>query len=63
MPNLYEALAEAFLAEGVDTQFVLLGDGNMHWSEALMGSAMMRATISVGPPAGAPTIIEIGRLG
>jgi hypothetical protein len=32
MPKLYEALAEAFLAEGVDTQFVLLGDGNMHWS-------------------------------
>src|SRR5215469_2676786 len=34
MPKLYEALAEAFLAEGVDTQFVLLGDGNMHWSTA-----------------------------
>jgi acetolactate synthase-1/2/3 large subunit len=32
MPKLYEALAEAFLAEGVDTQFVLLGDSNMHWS-------------------------------
>src|ERR1043165_7603811 len=32
MPKLYEALAEAFLAEGVDTQFVLMGDGNMHWS-------------------------------
>jgi hypothetical protein len=27
MPKLYEALAEAFLAEGVDTQFVLMGDG------------------------------------
>ncbi|HET9538880.1 MAG TPA: thiamine pyrophosphate-binding protein, partial [Mesorhizobium sp.] len=35
MPKLYEALAEAFLAEGVDTQFVLMGDGNMHWSTAL----------------------------
>src|SRR5258708_7959601 len=34
MHNLYEALAEAFLAEGVDTQFVLMGDGNMHWSTA-----------------------------
>src|SRR6201993_4305898 len=34
MPKLYEALAEAFLAEGVDTQFVLMGDGNMHWSTA-----------------------------
>src|SRR5579864_6163449 len=34
MPKLYEALAEAFLAEGVDTQFVLMGDGNVHWSTA-----------------------------
>src|SRR2546429_55396 len=34
MPKLYEALAEAFLAEGVDRQFVLMGDGNMHWSTA-----------------------------
>jgi hypothetical protein len=34
MPKLYEALAEAFLAPGVDTQFVLMGDGNMHWSTA-----------------------------
>src|SRR5262245_27209797 len=35
MPKMYEALAEAFLAEGVDTQFVLMCDGNMHWSTAL----------------------------
>src|SRR5258706_15622013 len=34
MPKLYEALAEAFRAEGVDTQFTLMGDGNMHWSTA-----------------------------
>jgi acetolactate synthase-1/2/3 large subunit len=34
MPKLYEALAEAFVAEGVDTQFTLMGDGNMHWSTA-----------------------------
>src|SRR5471032_526441 len=34
MPKLYEAIAEAFLAEGVDTQFVLMGDGNMYWSTA-----------------------------
>src|SRR5215210_5746721 len=34
MPKLYQALAEAFLAEGIDTQFVLMGDGNMHWSTA-----------------------------
>ena len=35
MTKLYEALAEAFLAEGVDTQFALMGDGNMHWSTAM----------------------------
>src|SRR5437867_283111 len=34
MPKMYEALAEAFHAEGVDTQFILMGDGNMHWSTA-----------------------------
>jgi acetolactate synthase-1/2/3 large subunit len=34
MPKLYEALAEAFRAEGVDTQFVVMGDGNMHWCTA-----------------------------
>src|SRR5215208_4340429 len=34
MPKLYEALAEAFLAEGVDTHFTLMGDGNMHWCTA-----------------------------
>lgn len=34
-PTLYQALAEAFVAEGVDTQFALMGDGNMHWSTAL----------------------------
>ena len=33
-PQLYDALAEAFAAEGVDTQFALMGDGNMHWSTA-----------------------------
>ena len=31
----YQALAEAFAAEGVDTQFVLMGDGNMHFATAL----------------------------
>jgi thiamine pyrophosphate-dependent acetolactate synthase large subunit-like protein len=34
MTKIYEALAEAFKAEGVDTQFALMGDGNMHWSTA-----------------------------
>jgi acetolactate synthase-1/2/3 large subunit len=33
-PHVYDALAEAFKAEGVDTQFALMGDGNMHWSTA-----------------------------
>lgn len=32
---LYEALADAFVAEEIDTQFVLMGDGNMHWVTAL----------------------------
>jgi hypothetical protein len=26
---IYEALAQAFAAEGVDTHFTLMGDGNM----------------------------------
>lgn len=33
--HLYEVLAAAFAAEGVDTHFALLGDGNMHWATAL----------------------------
>src|SRR4249919_3387046 len=33
--HLYEVLAAAFAAEGVDTHFTLLGDGNMHWGIAL----------------------------
>jgi hypothetical protein len=33
--RIYRALAEAFVAEGVDTLFVLTGDGNMHWEAAL----------------------------
>jgi acetolactate synthase-1/2/3 large subunit len=32
---LYAHLARAFAAEDVDTQFVLMGDGNMHFSTAL----------------------------
>jgi len=34
-PRLYDVLADAFAAEGVDTHFALLGDGNMHWAIAL----------------------------
>jgi acetolactate synthase I/II/III large subunit len=33
--TIYEALAEAFAAEGVDTHFTLMGDGNMHWVAAM----------------------------
>ncbi len=29
--KVYEALAQAFAAEGVDTVFGLMGDANMHW--------------------------------
>jgi thiamine pyrophosphate-dependent acetolactate synthase large subunit-like protein len=32
---IYEALARAFAAEGVDTHFTLMGDGNMHWATAM----------------------------
>ncbi|HTM77650.1 MAG TPA: thiamine pyrophosphate-binding protein [Devosia sp.] len=32
---IYQALAQAFLAEGVDTFFTLMGDGNMHWCTTL----------------------------
>ncbi len=32
---VYEALADTFVAEGVDTFFALMGDGNMHFCTAL----------------------------
>jgi acetolactate synthase I/II/III large subunit len=32
---VYEALAQAFVAEGVDAHFTLMGDGNMHWGAAM----------------------------
>ena len=32
---IYQAIADAFHAEEVDTLFVLTGDGNMHWEAAL----------------------------
>ena len=31
----YEVLAQAFIAEGVDTVFTLMGDANMHWANAM----------------------------
>jgi thiamine pyrophosphate-dependent acetolactate synthase large subunit-like protein len=44
MSNLpiYEALAHAFAAEGVDTHFTLMGDGNMHWASAMKSLDGMR---------------------
>jgi thiamine pyrophosphate-dependent acetolactate synthase large subunit-like protein len=32
---IYEALAQAFAAEGVGVHFTLMGDGNMHWVAAM----------------------------
>jgi acetolactate synthase-1/2/3 large subunit len=37
--HYYGKLAEAFRAEGVDTVFTLMGDGNMHWSTAMSAIA------------------------
>ena len=42
----YQVLAEAFVAEGVETVFALTGDGNMHW-EAAFSSAPGRSTVHV----------------
>jgi len=45
MPTIpiYQALANAFVAEGADTLFVLTGDGNMHWEVALSAHAGVRS--------------------
>jgi acetolactate synthase I/II/III large subunit len=45
MSNLpiYEMLAKAFVDEGVDTFFNLMGDGNMHWATALSKIEGVRA--------------------
>ncbi|MDP9095790.1 MAG: thiamine pyrophosphate-binding protein, partial [Pseudomonadota bacterium] len=40
---IYQALADAFVAEGVDTLFVLTGDGNMHWDVALSAHDRVRS--------------------
>ncbi|NND49241.1 MAG: thiamine pyrophosphate-binding protein, partial [Rhizobiales bacterium] len=39
---IYQALADAFAGEGVDTFFTLMGDANMHWSTAMLGIDGMR---------------------
>jgi acetolactate synthase-1/2/3 large subunit len=41
--RVYEALAHAFVAESVDTIFVLTGDGNMHWEAAFSGQGNVRS--------------------
>lgn len=43
---IYQALAEAFAEEGVDTHFTLMGDGNMHFAvamDALPGTTTIHA--------------------
>lgn len=39
---IYQALSGAFVAEGVDTHFTLMGDGNMHFATALKNSPGMK---------------------
>ena len=34
-PNGYEVLSQAFVAEGTDTLFALLGDANMYWGAVM----------------------------
>ena len=51
--KIYRALADAFVAEGVDTLFVLTGDGNMHWEAALSERNSFQSSTSATsiPPA------------
>lgn len=39
---IYQIAAEAFVDEGVDTHFTLMGDANMHWATAMSGMPGMR---------------------
>ena len=34
-PRVYDILARAFMQEGVETCFALLGDANMNWAARL----------------------------
>jgi len=45
--TIYEALARAFAAEGVDTHFTLMGDGNMHWVAAMQQLDGMNANSEI----------------
>lgn len=40
--KVYQAMADAFIAEGVAAQFTLMGDGNMHWVTCLAGEHGVR---------------------
>ncbi|MEO1265441.1 MAG: thiamine pyrophosphate-binding protein [Pseudomonadota bacterium] len=40
---IYRTLADAFAEEGTDTQFILMGDGNMHFAIALDAHAGMQS--------------------
>jgi len=40
--TIYEELAQAFSAEGVETFFTLMGDGNMHWATTMKNMDGMR---------------------
>ena len=40
--RLYHAIADAFQAEGADTVFALMGDGNMHWGTAMAAAPGVR---------------------
>jgi acetolactate synthase I/II/III large subunit len=40
---IYEALAQAFAAERVNTHFTLMGNGNMHWGSAMQNLPVVAA--------------------
>ncbi len=41
MPKVYEALADAFIAEGTTAVFGMMGDANMHWMTAMADRGAM----------------------
>jgi hypothetical protein len=49
---IYEALAQAFAAEGVETHFSLMGDGNMHCLKPGAGSRAATACDDAASQAG-----------
>src|SRR5215510_7491615 len=54
------ALAHAFAAEGVDTHFTLMGDGNMHWATAMaIGYHMATGKVGVASVTCGPGFTQI----